>query len=87
MELLLAVLLPIAAGAALGRWTRWHPLLIGAAIAIVPGALGLLLSAAFSTDGAAILVTGGIWFLVGGLVSSFGAFLGWLRRKHIERNI
>ncbi len=85
MELALIFLPLTLIGAALGRWTRWHPLVIAPVVGLLPGAFGMVAVAAFATDGAAILVGTAAAFLLGTGVSGLGAFMGWLRRKHIER--
>jgi hypothetical protein len=85
MELIVFVLPLALVGAALGRWTRLHPLLVGAAIGLLPALLGTLMMAGFFADGAAIVVFAGIGFAVGGGVAALGAFGGWLRRMNVER--
>ncbi|WP_326523426.1 hypothetical protein [Sphingomonas sp.] len=83
---LLVLFVPLAiVGAVMGRWMRWHPLVIGGAIGVVPGILGLVAMSAFATDGGAILLFAGGAYLIGTAVAALGAFCGWLRRKHIER--
>jgi hypothetical protein len=79
--------LPIAlVGAGLGRWTRWPVLAIAALLGFIPGTLGLMAMAAFSDEGRAILLFAGAGFLMGGAIAAIGAFVGRLRRTHVERN-
>ena len=85
MEFLTLLLPGVLAGAAAGRWTRMHPLVAALAVGAVPGVLGMLAAAAFATEGGAILLMGTFAWLLGSAAAAFGAFIGWLRRKHIER--
>jgi len=85
VELIVFVLPLGIVGAALGRWTRLHPLVIGAAIGLLPAALGALMMAGFFADGTTIVVFAGIAFVVGGGIAALGAFCGWLRRMNLER--
>lgn len=71
--------------AALGRWTRWHPLVIAALVGLVPAVLAVFVMAGAFADGAAILAAGAAVYVVTGGFAAFGAFLGWLRRTHAER--
>jgi hypothetical protein len=83
---LIVLALPLAlVGAALGRWTRLHPLLAGAVIGLLPAALGALTMAGFFAGGATILIVAGMCFVVGGGIGALGAFGGWLRRTNVER--
>ena len=83
---LIALALPLAlVSAALGRWTRLHPLLAGAVIGLVPAVLGALTMAEFFAGGATILAAAGMCFVVGGGIGALGAFGGWLRRMNMER--
>jgi len=70
-------------GGAAGRWTRAHPLAIGLMVCL-PGALVTTLLFAGLMSPAA-LVAGGMFGLVFWSCGAFGAFVGRLRRRHIER--
>ena len=84
MEIIATALLTTAlAGAGVARWTRWHPLLIGPLVAIPVAVLALLVAAGAMSPGA--LAVGGIAWLIAATAGALGAFLGWLRRKHIKR--
>ena len=84
MEAIAAALLITAlAGAALARWTRLHPLLVGALVAIPIAVLATAVAAA--TMSPAALGAGLVTWTVAAAIGGIGAFLGWLRRKHIER--
>ena len=73
------------AAAVAGRWTRLHPMVVGTILALVPGGLGAMAMAGFMAGGRAILLFGGVAFLLGAAVGSFGAWMGRLRRQHVER--
>ena len=87
MEFVLLIAPVAVIGTGFGRWTRWHPLAIGAAPGLLPGALGVLFAAAFATQCGAILLFGAVAFVSGSWAAGVAAYVGWLRRKHIERNI
>ena len=58
---------------------------LGAVIGVVPGLLAALAMARFMAGGATILFAGGVLFLVSAAAAAFGAWMGRLRRQHIER--
>jgi len=72
-------------GGAFGRWTRWHPLAIGTVVGLLPGALGAFAMMTFATEVGAILLFGALAFFIGSGLTTLGAYIGWLRRKHIEK--
>ena len=67
------------------RFTRLHPLLIASLGAMVWAALGALIMMAFAHQ--AWPVMAGLAFVVGWFPAGIGAFLGWLRRTHLEREL
>ena len=83
MGLILFGLLTVAAAFAGARFTRWHPLAIATLGALVWGWFGALGAAYFSSG--EWMVIGVATFVVGLFPTGLGAFLGWLRRKHMER--
>lgn len=85
MELLLGALVPALAGAALARWTHWHPLVIAGMLGSVPALLAMVAAAGTLADGATVLVAGAMAFVVAGAFAGFGTFMGWLRRAHVGR--
>ena len=83
MGLIPFALLTVAAAFAGARFTKLHPLAIAFVGAFVWGWVGALIAAAFvSGDWPVIAVS---TFVVGLFPSGIGAFLGWLRRTHVER--
>jgi len=82
--LVLLVGITLIAGA-IARWTRFHPLVV-AALGGFPGSLiALLLPGETPTREG--LAFAGIVYIVTTAVAALGAFMGWLRRKNIERSI
>jgi hypothetical protein len=70
-------------GAALARWTRLHPLLVAGILALAGGGLGVVATVGFV--GANPWPFGVMAIIVFGFIGALGAFMGWLRRKHVER--
>lgn len=70
-------------GVAAGRWTRWHPLVPGATVWLFGGLATAFVLAGFASPTA--LAAGMMVGLTFGAAGAFGAFLGLLRRQHIER--
>ena len=86
MSLVALFLLAISAlSAVAGRWTRLHPLAI-ALLAGVPGGLVGFLIAGLTLSPAALPV-GAIAFVITAVAGALGAFLGWLRRTHLQKDI
>jgi hypothetical protein len=81
--LILLIGIPALAGAALCRTTRLHPLVAGLMIGIVGAALStMVLAGIVGTNAFAV---GPIVGLFPAAAAALGGFLGWLRRKHVER--
>ncbi len=85
MGILLILILVVLVATVLGRWTRLHPLVIAGMTAVLPGALAMLVMAGMFADGSAMMFAGLAAYGIAGGVAGFGAFMGWLRRRHVER--
>ncbi|QNE30826.1 hypothetical protein F1C10_01805 [Sphingomonas sp. NBWT7] len=73
-----------ASGVAAGRWTRLHPLVAATLVAILPAVLAVIAMAGFMADARSVYGAGLLAFVAAAGIAAFGAFLGWLRRKHVE---
>lgn len=84
VEFVAAALLTTALlGAGVARWTRLHPLLVGVVAGIPAGLLGFVIAAGAMSPAA--IGFGAIVWLIAAATGAFGAFVGWLRRKNMER--
>jgi hypothetical protein len=70
-------------GAGLARFTRVHPLAIGGCLGLLLALPAFVLAGAMMSDAALWLAA--IVVMVGSVPAALGAFLGWLRRDHIDR--